>query len=304
MKRKLCSLLVTAGLLVALGAAPARDSELVFVQGGTFKHRKSNFAGAVTVPSFLIGRHEVTQAQWAEIMGDNPSGFRGERLPVETVTWYDCIEYCNRRSAREGLAPYYTIDRAQKDPANENPTDELKWTVVINPGANGYRLPTELEWEYAAGGGAASRSALYSGGDDADTLAWYWRNSGDEPLSGAWNWPALERNRNRPRPVGEKLPNELGVFDMSGNVREWCWDWYADGVDAETAPRGPARGVARVWKGGGWMGAEFCGEPSFRAGFEPHSRGNDQGFRVCRDAPAGEETARAARITAVTADAR
>ena len=270
-------------LLAAAAGAWAQTSpdNMVFVAGGTFRNTKSPYhAKGVTLSGFSLGKYEVTQKEWREIMGANPSAFPGDALPVETVSWYDCVDYCNKRSLREGLKPYYTIDRDQRDPANENAEDDLKWTVTTNPGANGYRLPTEAEWEYAAGGGQLSKSYTYSGGDDADQVSWNWRNAGDAPLEGAWNWPAIEKNRSRTRPVGEKKANELGLYDMSGNVREWCWDWYGENNGAD--PIGAARGFARVWKGGGWVGAEFCGEPSFRAGFEANSRAHDHGFRVCR----------------------
>ncbi len=283
MRRLLASL-----LLVAL-AAPASWSQsapadLVLVEGGPFLHAKSVFrTKAVQVPSFYLGRHEVTQQEWVAVMGANPSAFPGDDRPVEMVTWYDCIEYCNRRSLKEGLAPYYTIDKTAADPANQNPEDEFKWTVTPNPGANGYRLPTEAEWEYAAGGGRLSRNFTYSGGDTIETVAWFWKNSGDTALDGLWNWPTIERNKNRTQPVGRKAPNELGLHDLSGNVREWCWDWYGEADTIGTAPAGVPAGALRLWKGGGWMGGDFCCEPSFRAGFEPHSKGYDQGFRVCRN---------------------
>lgn len=283
MKTTIISLLT---ILVAAVAVPARSApdDLVLVKGGTFKNARSNYHDKhVTVADFYIGKHEVTQKEWVEVMGSNPAHFKGDQLPVEMVSWYECIEYCNRRSANEGLDPYYVLDREKKDPNNGNENDDLQWTVTINTGANGYRLPTEAEWEYAAGGGQVSQGHAFSGGDVVDDVAWTWRNAGDEPLAGAWQWPAIERNHNKTREVGRKKPNELGLFDMSGNVREWCWDWYGDAVGDGPNPRGGDRGVVRVWKGGGWLGDTFCCEPSFRAGFEPNGRGYDQGFRVCRN---------------------
>lgn len=271
-------------LLAMVATTLASGTDLVHVPGGSFRHAKSPFlAKEVTVAGFYIGKYEVTQKEWVEVMGSNPSQFRGDSLPVENVSWYDCIEYCNARSLREGLQPYYTLDKHTPDPTNVNENDHVRWTVMINPHADGYRLPTEAEWEFAASGGALSRHLTYSGSDDLDAVGWYWRNAGDTPLQGAWNWPLVQGNNNRTHPVGTKAPNELGLYDMSGNVREWCWDWLViDAGEAGTSPPVPA-GVVRVWKGGGWLGAEFCCEPSFRSGFEPNGRGPDQGFRVCRN---------------------
>lgn len=280
---KLFIYLFTATLVSVSQASQETLDSFVFVEGGTFQNPKSNFHGKdVTLSSFYIGKHEVTQREWVDVMGSNPSGFNGDDLPVEMVTWYDCIEYCNKRSIKEGLAPYYNIDKNAKDAANGNDLDDIKWTVTINPEANGYRLPTEAEWEYAAGGGQLSKGYAYSGSEEIDKVAWYWRNSGDDYLPGGWNWPLIESNNAKTQPVGGKEPNELGIYDMSGNVREWCWDWHGDLETEGADPKGSQRGSARTWKGGGWLGGDFVCEPSFRAGFEANSMGYDQGFRVCR----------------------
>lgn len=259
----------------ARNAMPEENDRFVFVKGGTFVNTKSNYYGnSVTIPDFYIGKYEVTQQEWTEVMGSNPSAFKGDDLPVEMVSWYDAIEYCNQRSIKEGLKPYYHIDKNKIDPKNKSEHDHLKWTVTINEGANGYRLPTEAEWEYAAGGGQSSKGYAYSGSDDADEVAWYWRNAGDEYLSGDWNWPIIESNKNKTQSVGVKKPNELGLYDMSGNVREWCWDWYED-EDMNS-------GTYRVVKGGGWIGDVSNNESVFRGKFEASGFGPDQGFRVIR----------------------
>jgi sulfatase modifying factor 1 len=247
----------------------------VLVKGGAFKNTKSNLYGKrATIADFYIGKFEITQKEWIDVMGSNPSKFIGDNLPVESVSWYDCVEYCNKRSIKEGLTPYYIINRKIKDQNNKTDLDDIKLLVTVNGGADGYRLPTEAEWEYAAGGGQLSKNYTYSGSNNIEDVAWYWQNAGDKKLAGIWSWPTLEKNNNKTKLVGSKRSNELGIYDMSGNVREWCEDWYED---AETTI-----GFTRVWRGGCWMGGDFCCEPTFRAGYQANGKSSDQGFRVCR----------------------
>jgi formylglycine-generating enzyme required for sulfatase activity len=284
-------LILLAVIILAVAGACAAElpNSLVFIHGGAFKNINSNYYGKdVTVSDFYIGKYDVTQKEWTDVMGSNPSKFNGDNLPVEMVSWYDSVEYCNARSIKEGLKPYYNIDKTSNDPDNlPDPKfgqlDSVKWTVTINPKANGYRLPTEAEWEYAASGGQLSRSYTYSGSDDVDEVAWYWRNSGDKGLTGFWSRAALEQNHNQTKPVGSKKPNELGLYDMSGNVRQWCWDWHGDLETHATDPNGTQSGFGRVWKGGGWMGASFCCESAYRGALAANGKGPDQGFRVCRN---------------------
>jgi formylglycine-generating enzyme required for sulfatase activity len=203
--------------------------------------------------SFYISKYEVTQREWREVMGTNPSYFKGESLPVESVSWYDVVEYCNRLSIREGLTPAYTISG-----------NNVTW----DRSANGYRLPTEAEWEYAARGGNQSRGYTYAGSNSADDVGWYDANSGGKT-----------------HPVGHKKPNELGLYDMSGNVWEWCWDWYGGySSSSQTDPEGPSRGDYRVGRGGGWDNSTR-GLPVASRGYSGPTDGNFYlGFRLVRTA--------------------
>lgn len=251
------------------------DNNLIMVKGAKCINPKSNLYGQnIKVADFFMGRYEVTQKEWIEIMGYNPSFFKGDSLPVEMVTWYNCIEYCIKRSLKEGLQPYYTIDSLVHDAHNICEHDSTKWLVTVNPGANGYRLPSEVEWEYAAGGGQKSNGYVFSGSNEITDVAWYWQNSGKKALSGVWSWPNIKENENKTHPVGTKQANELGLYDMSGNVREWCEDWY---VDQQTQS-----GIFRSQRGGGWMGIETRCRIANRDNFEANGKGSDQGFRVCR----------------------
>ena len=190
--------------------------------------------------------HEVTQAEYQSVMGVNPSYFKnnpaeGEtqgNRPVEQVSWYDTLVYCNKRSIAEGITPCYTIN-GKTNPAEWGtvPTiyDDTWDAVICNFDANGYRLPTVAEWEYLARGGNMSNSGQtkYSGSDDLGEVAWYMLNSDDKTHE-----------------VKKKVPNALGLYDMNGNVWEWCWDW--DGIiTTETPDTGPI-GEYHMTMGGDW----------------------------------------------------
>ncbi len=252
------------------------DDPFILVKGGLITNQKSQLQGSgIKLYDFYIAKYEVTQREWKDVMNDNPSAFKGDSLPVENISWYDCIEYCNKRSIKEGLSPYYNINKDEKDPVNVSDLDSLKWIITLNTKANGYRLPAEIEWEYAAGGGQLSNSYEYSGSDDVDAVAWHWGNSGDAPLNGIWQYNAVAGNNCRSHPVGMKKPNELGIYDMSGNVREWCVDWYED----ESVQIGRYRQV----RGGGWLGVQEACSLNFRMNYRPNNISTDTGLRLCRN---------------------
>ncbi len=199
--------------------------DMLPVEGGTFTMGATSEQGSdtypderlthqVTLSSFMIGKYEVTQAQWKAVMGSNPSYFKGDNFPVECVSWDDCQMFIKKLNDLTG---------------------------------RNYRLPTEAEWEYAARGGNKSRGYKYSGGNNISDVAWHSGNSG-------WT-----------HAVGTKQSNELGLYDMSGNVSEWCSDGYGSySSSAQTNPTGATSGFRRVYRGGSWsFSARRC-RVSFR----------------------------------------
>lgn len=236
----------TGGLASTLGirtfTVKGVTFEMVYVRGGTFTmggtkeqsvecDNDEKPAHNVTLGDYYIGKMEVTQKLWKAVMGNRPSFWKGDDLPVENISWKDAQEFIKKLNQVTGHI---------------------------------FRLPTEAEWEYAARGGDKSKGYKFSGGNYIGNVAWCGDNSGDKTHS-----------------VGSKSPNELGIYDMSGNVYEWCQDWYGDYVDAsQNNPTGPSKGRERVLRGGGCYGSQKGCRLSNRYSGKPGDRRNIYGMRL------------------------
>jgi formylglycine-generating enzyme required for sulfatase activity len=246
---------------------PIDLSKFALVEGGSYT-MGSNTAvepnqkpeHTVRVNDFYIGKNEVTFEEYdlytdslKRPRTDDMKWGRGRR-PAMILSWYDAVEYCNWLSKREKLQPAYVI----KD-------KEVTWLDT----ANGYRLPTEAEWEYAARGGKLSKGTKYAGAEKPESVVWFNANS-----------------ENKTQPVAQKAANELGLYDMTGNVWEWCWDVY-DGGYYQTSPadnpKGQPTGPYRSMRGGAWYNVADYATVTARQYHSPEFRQNSVGFRIARN---------------------
>ena len=234
----------------------------------------------VKMSAFFIGRYEVTQGEWQAVMGTNPSYFSGdERLPVERVSWYDCVVYCNKRSIMEGFSPCYSMaSSADPDTWGDVPTSHNSiWDEVrCDFSAKGYRLPTEAEWEYACRAG--TRAASSAGGTLVSAQANF---NGSKAYNSATKGTYLEKTV----PVGSYLANGWGIYDMHGNVAEWCWDIYNQKYYSHSTkqdPLGEKAGRYRVLRGGSWYSSGYDLRSANRSSGDPNDRRNLNGLRIVR----------------------
>jgi sulfatase modifying factor 1 len=237
------------------------NTKMVFVEGGTFTMGDTFgdllFEGSkpihtVHLSDFHIGKYPVTQAFYKYVMGVSQSYFEGINNPEDDVSWFNAIEFCNKLSEIEGLEKCYsgTFDN-----------------VLCNFKSNGYRLPTEAEWEYAAKGGAKSKGLKFSGTNDSFSVGWYYCGESDDPAI---------------HTIGYRK-NELDIYDMSGNVWEWCWDWYGEySPNTQTNPTGTATGKEKIIRGGCWGDFEDQYRCDNRGVSYPFLGNVNNGFRVVR----------------------
>ena len=253
-------------------SAPQEDSDLTYNVNGvsfTMKHiasvkdavlgdnnRNDNKEHKVSLSSYYVGETEVTQELWQAVMGSNPSYFKDSlKNPVESVTWFDCIGFCNELT----VAVMGDDDECVYDVRGDQ--------VIADFSKKGFRLPTEAEWEYAAMGGKGQRYAGCNIESQLKGYAWYTDNSGSKTHE-----------------VATKKANKYWLYDMCGNVWEWCWDWYSESTpSAGRDPVGASSGSYRVCRGGCWSDCASCCGRAFRDFYDPSGGGNILGLRLaCR----------------------
>ena len=274
------------------GAAPDIPVGMSLIAAGPFQMGESvdGISSAttrtVTLSAFYMGQKEVTKAEWDAVKAWAVShgytdlatgGGKAANHPVQTVTWFDAIKWCNARSEKEGLAPCYTVNGSFMKTGNFAPT--VNWT------ATGYRLPTEAEWEKAARGGLSEKRFPWGDTKISHALANF-KNGGNEAYqTGTAGFHPTYGIGSEPHtsPVGSFTANGYGLYDMAGNVWEWCWDWAGTSASgAQTDPRGAASGSGRILHGGSWADNALTTRCAYHDADLPHYRNNSHGFRIAR----------------------
>lgn len=256
----------------------------VLIKGGTFQmgspgteawRSADETQHTVTVSDFYMSKYELTQKEYEEITGNNPSNFSGENLPVENISWLDAVTFCNARSGKENLTPAYTIDG-----------QNVSW----DRSANGYRLPTEAEWEYACRAGTTT--PFYMENSPSSEEANYYGHYPYEIEDNYFSQGNLQvqpgEYRQTTVPVGSFSENPYGLYDMHGNVSEWVWDYYGEyPAEEQTNPAGPATGTLRVYRGGGRNDFAKNMRSAYRATLEQNKGSFNLGIRLVRNAAPG-----------------
>ena len=256
----------------------------VLVKGGNFQmgspdteawRSEDETQHTVTVSDFYISAYELTQAEYESVMGSNPSSFSGENLPVENISWLDAAAYCNARSESEGRTPVYTIDG-----------QNVSW----NRSADGYRLPTEAEWEYACRAGTQTpfNTENSPSADEVNYYGYYPYQIEENYFSQGNLDTKPGQYRETTVEVGSFEPNPWGLYDMHGNVSEWVWDYYGpDSTEEQTDPTGPDSGVLRIYRGGGWNDFAKNMRSAYRATLDQEKGSFNIGLRLVLNAAAG-----------------
>lgn len=271
----------------------------VFIKGGSFQmgspeseawRSADETQHTVTVSDFYMSRYELTQKEYEEITGNNPSNFSGENLPVENISWLDAVAYCNARSEKEGLTPVYIIDG-----------QNVSW----DRSANGYRLPTEAEWEYACRAGTTTPFYMENSpsAEDANYYGHYPYEIEDNYFSQGNLQVKPGEYRQTTVPVDSFSENPYGLYNMHGNVSEWVWDYYGDyAADEQTDPAGPTSGTLRVYRGGGWNDFAKNMRSAYRATLEQNKGSFNLGIRLVLNAAPGSGSVSGAGTQNTSAD--
>ena len=272
----------------------------VLIKGGSFQmgspeseawRSADETQHTVTVSDFYMSKYELTQKEYEEITGNNPSSFSGENLPVENISWLDAVAYCNARSEKDGLTPVYTIDG-----------QNISW----DRSANGYRLPTEAEWEYACRAGTTTPFYIENSPSDED--ANYYGHYPYEIEDNYFSQGNLEvkpgEYRQTTVPVDSFSENPYGLYNMHGNVSEWVWDYYGEyPTDEQTDPAGPAAGTLRVYRGGGWNDFAKNMRSAYRATLEQNKGSFNIGIRLVLNVAPGSGSVSGVGTQNTSADA-